>query len=145
MKKIFLAIAILMLFSVPAEIKAASIVPASSLPGNFNPELVRSAFNALKNLPHRERKSKLKSALAALREFKKEKKEGKEPDTNTLLLVLLDILLPPLAVYLHEGTVNNKFWITLLLFVLGLAGTFFFSWLLIFAAVVYGLIVILGA
>ena len=93
----------------------------------------------------KERKSKLKQALKEIKAFKAARREGKEPSTNTLLLVILDILLPPLAVYLHEGTTNNKFWITLLLFVLGIAGAFFFSWLLIFAAIVYGLIVILGS
>lgn len=36
-------------------------------------------------------------------------------DTNTLLLVILAILLPPLAVFLHEGEVNGTFWLNLLL------------------------------
>ena len=34
---------------------------------------------------------------------------------NTLVLVLLAIFIPPLAVYLHQGEINNKFWISLLL------------------------------
>lgn len=36
-------------------------------------------------------------------------------ETNTLLLVILAILLPPLAVFLHEGEVNNTFWLNLIL------------------------------
>jgi len=41
--------------------------------------------------------------------------------------------LPPLAVYLHEGVINSKFWISLLLTLL--------FWL---PGVIYALIVILG-
>ncbi len=35
--------------------------------------------------------------------------------TNTLLLVILAIILPPLAVYLHENAFNGKFWLDLVL------------------------------
>jgi len=117
-------------------------VPSNTV--SFDPELVRSAFNALKALPKKERKSKLKQAWNAIKEYRAMKKKGVDADTNTLLLVIIAILLPPLAVYLHEHDTNSKFWIDLLLFLLGLAGAFLFSWLLIFAAVVYALIVILG-
>jgi len=50
-----------------------------------------------------------------MKAFSIAKKAGKEPSTNTLLLVILAILLPPLAVYLHEGVINSKFWISLIL------------------------------
>ncbi|PPK88327.1 uncharacterized membrane protein YqaE (UPF0057 family) [Neolewinella xylanilytica] len=36
-------------------------------------------------------------------------------DTNTILLVILAILLPPVAVLVHQGELNSKFWIALLL------------------------------
>ena len=65
--------------------------------------------------------------------FKADKKAGKEPSTNTLLLVILAILLPPLAVYLHQGEINNKFWIALILTLL--------FWL---PGIIYALVVILG-
>lgn len=106
--------------------------------------IAKAAFEELKNLPKAERKIKLREAKKKIREFKAARKAGEETDTNTLILVVLAILLPPLAVYLHEEEANTKFWITLLLFLLGIAGAVFFSWLLIFAAVVYALIVILG-
>ncbi|RYF79670.1 MAG: YqaE/Pmp3 family membrane protein [Chitinophagaceae bacterium] len=48
------------------------------------------------------------------------------------MLVILAILLPPLAVYLHEGTTNTRFWISLLLTLL--------LWL---PGVIYALIVVL--
>ncbi|HET9057503.1 MAG TPA: YqaE/Pmp3 family membrane protein, partial [Chitinophagaceae bacterium] len=68
----------------------------------------------------------------ALKEFKKNKRRG-DASTNTVLLVILAILLPPLAVYLHQGEVNSKFWISLLLTLL--------FWI---PGVIYSLIVILG-
>lgn len=142
MRKSLLFLLAILIIITPAT--ASSLAPVSA-PTSFDPVLATAAFNALKSMPKKERKSKLKQALKEIKAFKAARKAGKEPDTNTLLLVILDIILPPLAVYLHEGTTNNKFWITLLLFVLGIAGAFFFSWLLIFAAIVYGLIVILGS
>lgn len=70
-----------------------------------------------------------------VKEYKAAKKAGtaSEPSTSTLLLVILAILLPPLAVYLHQGTINCKFWLSLLLTLL--------FWL---PGVIYALFVILG-
>ena len=144
MRKMLLFLLAILLIITPAGVASASSSAPVSTPTNFDPLLVKAAFNALKSMPKKERKSKLRKALKEIKAFKMARRAGDDPSTNTLLLVILDLLLPPLAVYLHEGTTNNKFWITLLLFVLGLAGAFFFSWLLIFAAIVYGLIVILG-
>ena len=41
--------------------------------------------------------------------------DSENPDTNTLLLVILAVLLPPLAVGLHEGELNGTFWLNLVL------------------------------
>ncbi|MFC4261481.1 YqaE/Pmp3 family membrane protein [Ferruginibacter yonginensis] len=94
---------------------------------------VKEAVKGFSSLSKAEKKSRIKDAKIALKEYKKAKKAGKEPSTNTLLLVILAILLPPLAVYLHEGEINSKFWISLLLTLL-----FFLP------GVIYALIVILG-
>jgi uncharacterized membrane protein YqaE (UPF0057 family) len=69
-----------------------------------------------------------------LKQYKADKRAGKaEGTTNTLLLVLIAILLAPLAVYLHESEINNRFWIDILL------------WLLFyFPGLVYALIIILS-
>lgn len=96
-------------------------------------EAIKDAVNEFKNLSKSERKERIKEVKKQIREFKAEKKAGSEPSTNTLLLVILALLLPPLAVYLHEGDTNNKFWISLLLTIL-----FFIP------GVIYALIVILG-
>ena len=69
----------------------------------------------------------------AIKEYKAQKAVAATPSTNTLLLVILALLLPPLAVYLHEGQINGKFWLNLLLTLL-----FFIP------GVIHALIVVLG-
>ncbi|RYD53635.1 MAG: YqaE/Pmp3 family membrane protein [Sphingobacteriales bacterium] len=57
----------------------------------------------------------------------------KDASSNTVLLVILAILLPPVAVLVHQGTLNSKFWISLLL------------WLLFYIpGLIYALLVIFG-
>lgn len=141
-KHFFTFLAALLLFSTQT---IANLPSSGSEPLTEEQRAVaRAAFEELKNLPKAEREKKLKAAKKEIKKFKTARKAGKDTDTNTLLLVILAILLPPLAVYLHQGETNTKFWVTLLLFLAGIAGAFFFSWLLIFASVVYALIVILG-
>lgn len=112
--------------------QATVIVPA---PASGTPDsvTVNKAVHEFKSLSKSERKFRIRQVKDEMRAFKVAKKAGKETDTNTLLLVILAILLPPLAVYLHQGEINNKFWISLLL-------TLIF-WL---PGIVYALIVILG-
>lgn len=111
-------------------VPAASAMPVSSEP---DPATAKSAVSEFKNLSKKERKARIKEAKKELKAYKAAKKAGAEPSTNTLLLVILAILLPPLAVYLHQGEINTKFWISLLLTLL--------FWL---PGVIYALIVILG-
>ena len=121
---------------------------SSSLPSGASsepdPAAIRAALNEFRALPKKEKKSRLKDARKAIKEFKKQKKRGMDPSTDTLLLVIIALLIPPLAVYLHQGETNNKFWITTLLFVVGILGAFLLSWALILAAIIYALVVILG-
>lgn len=115
---------------------AAMVVPVSSelpLSNEPNPATTNSALSEFKNLSKKERKSRIREAKKEIKAFKAAKKAGAEPSTNTLLLVILAILLPPLAVYLHQGEINSKFWISLILTLL--------FWL---PGVIYALIVILG-
>ncbi|HYF30846.1 MAG TPA: YqaE/Pmp3 family membrane protein [Chitinophagaceae bacterium] len=109
-------------------------VPASTAPATEpSPAAVKAALEEFKSLSRKERKSRVKEAKKTIKQFKKDTRAGKAPSDNTVLLVILAILLPPLAVYLHQGEVNTKFWISLLLTLL--------FWL---PGVVYALIVILG-
>ena len=95
---------------------------------------LKSAFSDFKNLSRADRRSRIKEAKAAIKEYKKEKREGKATDgsTNTLLEVILTILIPPVGVLVHEGGINSKFWIDLIL-----------TLLFYIPGLIYGLIVVL--
>jgi uncharacterized membrane protein YqaE (UPF0057 family) len=114
---------------------SAVIVPSSSTGATIDPDpaKVKAAIAELKNLSKKEKKARIKEVKNEMKAFKAAKKAGDDPSTNTLLLVILAIILPPLAVYLHEGVINNRFWISLLLTIL--------FWL---PGVIYALIIILG-
>jgi uncharacterized membrane protein YqaE (UPF0057 family) len=99
----------------------------------LNDVVATDALREFKSLTRVERKMRIAEAKKAVKEFKAQKAAGAAPSTNTLLLVILAILLPPLAVYLHEGVINGKFWLDLLLTLL-----FFLP------GVIYALIVVLG-
>ena len=116
-----------------APVSEGPIVVKTGDPVTSNP-VVQNALHEFKTLSKAERKVRLHDAKKAMKAYKHEQKAGKEPSTNTLLLVILALLLPPLAVYLHEGEINNKFWIDLVLTLL-----FFIP------GVIYALIVVLGA
>jgi len=102
-------------------------------PAKSDPPSVSSALHDFMNLSRKERRSLIKEAKSEIREFKAQKRAGSEPSTNQLLLVILAILLPPLAVYLHEGVINGKFWLDLVL-----------TLLLFIPGIIYALIVVLG-
>lgn len=116
---------------------ASEIAPASSasVPATEpDPAAVKSALEEFKALSKKDKKSRVKEVKKEMKSFKKERRHGQEPSTSTLLLVILAILLPPLAVYLHQGEINNKFWISLILTLL--------FWI---PGVIYALITVLGA
>ncbi len=129
-----------------ATISSAAVAIVPMLPFSTEPDsaTVKAAIEELRNLPKKQKKQKIKEVRTVIREYKAVKKAGQETDTNTLLLAILAIFLPPLAVYLHQGEANTKFWITLLLFTLGIIGAFTIGWYLFLASVIYALIVILG-
>jgi uncharacterized membrane protein YqaE (UPF0057 family) len=113
-------------------ISSASTATSTTTNSGPSSEEVKAAMKEFKNLSKSEKKEKFRDVKAAVKEYKKNKKNG-TPSDNTLLLVILAILLPPLAVYLHEGEVNTRFWISLLLTIL--------FWI---PGVIYALIVVLG-
>ena len=85
-------------------------------------------------LDKKERKE-LKKELRKERKTIKEqlKKAADDSTTNTLILVILTIFIPPLAVGLHQGGLTNVFWLNLLL-----------TLLLFLPGLIHALIVILG-
>lgn len=143
-KRFFILLAFIITAASFNNLSAVVIIPASTTTTEPDPAKIKEAVEAFRNLPKKERMEKLKQAKKEIKAFKKAKKAGREVDTNTLLLAILALFLPPLAVYLYYQEVNNKFWITLLLFVLGLLGVFFVSGFLILVSIIYALILILG-
>jgi uncharacterized membrane protein YqaE (UPF0057 family) len=77
------------------------------------------------------------------------KKTSKAPagDANTILLVILAIIIPPLAVFLFEGA-STRFWIDLILALIGWGVGFWLlgglGWICGIAAVIYALLIVLG-
>lgn len=94
--------------------------------------MVKNAVAAFKSLTKAEKKARIAEVKQMMKDYKEQKAAG-ESGTNTLLLAILAILLPPLAVYLHENAINAKFWISLLLTLL--------FWI---PGVIYALIVVLS-
>lgn len=126
-----------------ASVPNGEVVPGASAPSR---EQVQDAMKDFNSLSRSEKKSKIKEFKKVIKTFKEDRKAGKDTDTNIILQVLIALFIPPLAVYLHEGETNSKFWISVLLTVLGLlifgfAGILFLGTL---PSIVYALIVILG-
>lgn len=129
---LFFMLAFLLLGTAQQTSFAAVVVPVTSS-NEPDPAKVKAAMDEFNSLSRKEKRSRVKEVKKELRAFKIAKKAGKETDTDTVLLVILAILLPPLAVYLYEGEINNRFWISLILTLLG--------WL---PGIIYALVLILG-
>ncbi len=133
MKKIFTRLALVAIlcgFFVP-DLNAVSL-PGNNLPTEPDSATVKAAVTDFLNLSKKEKKAKFKEVKKAVKEYKAQKKAA-EPLASTLVQVIFAILLPPLGVYLHEGEINNRFWISLLLTLL-----FFLP------GVIYALVIVLG-
>jgi len=88
---------------------------ASLLPGNNEPDpaTIKAAFKEFKSLSKHAKKQRIKDVKKELKVFKKEKKANRSANVEMWLLIVLAILLPPLAVYLHQGEINWKFWVSI--------------------------------
>ena len=111
MKKIFSSflLAAMLLSFTPLQ-SSASLVPGSEP----NPATVKAALAEFKSLSKQEKKHRIKDVKKQVKFFKKEKKSNKSTNVEMWLLIVLAILLPPLAVYLHQGEINGKFWLSIL-------------------------------
>ncbi len=108
-----------------------ALVESSAVEENVNtaPEPVVQGTTA----PQAPKIKKDKANKAEFRQAKKELKHAeKRDDVRLLILVIICLFIPPLAVYLHQGSWNETCWINLLLTIL-----FFLPGL------IHGLIVIL--
>ncbi|HEU4472870.1 MAG TPA: YqaE/Pmp3 family membrane protein [Flavisolibacter sp.] len=110
----------------------AVVAPASSHPAPPDALTVNAALKSFGDLSKKEKKAKFKEVKKAIKAHKASKGSA-QAVTNTLLLVIIAILLPPLAVFLHQGEINSRFWISLLL-----------TLLFYLPGLIYALVVILG-
>ena len=100
-----------MLFSASPIQTSASLTPGSEP----DPATVKAALAEFKSLSKQEKKQRIKDVKKELKVFKKQKKAGNSAKVDMVLLIILAILLPPLAVYLHQGEINGRFWLSILL------------------------------
>lgn len=113
MKKILcsLLMTAMIFASLPLQ-SSASLNPGGGEP---DPATVKAALAEFKNLSKQERKERVKQVKKEWKNFKKEKKANRSAKVEQVVLIILAILLPPLAVYLHQGEINGRFWLSLLL------------------------------
>lgn len=84
-----------------------------------------------KNMTRKERKTARKEVKKNLKESISNFEEAS--DIDLALLVIITILIPPLGMFLHEGDITNRFWISLVL-----------TLLFYIPGLIYSLVVILG-
>ncbi len=111
--------------------KDAKSTSTETKASTMNDAVVQDAMLQFKSLSRVEKKEKYAEVKKLMKEYKAQKATG-DASTNTVLLAILAILLPPLAVYLHENAFNGKFWLSILLTLL--------FWI---PGVIYALIVVL--
>jgi uncharacterized membrane protein YqaE (UPF0057 family) len=99
------------------------------------PATVHSAVDEFRHLSRHERKSRIKEAKQLMKDYKADKRAGRAAETDQVLLAILAILLPPLAVYLKEGEVNSRFWISVILTLLFWIPGVIFALLVVFDAI----------
>ena len=134
-KSFFFSFIILMVFTSNAAIPVASKNNDTtvSYTSKVDEKMVKDAMQAFSSLSKAEKKARFGEVKSLVKNYRQQQNEdGTEVSTNTLLYAILAILLPPLAVGLHEGGINNRFWISVLLSLL--------FWL---PGIIYALIVVL--
>jgi uncharacterized membrane protein YqaE (UPF0057 family) len=78
---------------------------------------VRRIKSVLKESPVQSNAVSSTAAVSHLKEAVKQNAKPQDVSDNTILLVILSLfpILALIAIYLHEGEINSKFWIDLLL------------------------------
>ena len=132
MKKIFgFMVLVSLCLSMVTPIYATMILPTKSKTSEPDPLAINAAKAEFKSISKKERKARIKNVRMEIKQLKLDKEAGNAKKVEQVVLIILAILLPPLAVYLHQGEVNSKFWISLLLW-----------FLFILPGVIYALLVV---
>ncbi len=106
-------IAVCLLFCIPNVLSAVGSAANSSTEAVTLENSKSVAKKEWKELNRKEKSAKKQEIRSAIKDFK-----AGDISENTLLLVIITILLPPLGMYLYEGEINGRFWLSLLLTVL---------------------------
>ena len=85
---------------------------SSEIESNSIIETRKNNFVTSEKSAKKEQKIAAKHTVKALRKLAK---TNQEDDSSEILIIVLCFFIPPLAVYLHEGSWNDKCWINLLL------------------------------
>ena len=96
-----------------------------------NKEVVAPIAAVVNKMTTESFKANKKEVRKAIKALKKEKRADVSEDK--LILILITLFIPPLAMYLYEGDITKRFWLSLLL-----------SFLFFFPGFIYTLIIILG-
>lgn len=70
--------------------------------------------------------------------------KANDVDLETIVLIILSIVLPPLAVFLYYMEANGQFWLNLLIYLLGVVAFLYLSKFFYLLAVIHALLVVLG-
>lgn len=108
-------------------VRDSSLIPS--------PAAISDALNEYKSLSRPEKKMRQREARKLLHQYRADKKRGTNPDGDIVFLAILAVLLPPLAVYLKEKTINKRFWIDLLLWFLFILPGIVFAMLIVFGVI----------
>ena len=96
-------------------------VPTSEAVVRVTPVNTENTTNAVdakkltKKEARKQRRMQRKAVKQELRQAIRDWKKEEASDTDTLLLVIIAILLPPLAMGIYEGGLTGRFWLSLLL------------------------------
>ncbi len=92
----------LLLFCISGAFASYPAAPSLSIESKKNNSQLKSSF-----------RPEQKVKIGAIRKLIRKQVEAEK--TELALLLILAVLVPPLAVFLKEGQINSRFWISLLL------------------------------
>ena len=117
---------------------------AATLPKPTTEYITAEEYQALDRKEKRQVRKQIRKDLR--KQLKEIRKQEKTSDDETIILAVLAVILPPLAIFIHDGDASNRFWFTLLLWVGGLIlGAILNLWLLLLIpSIAYSLSIILS-
>ena len=128
--RLSLLLVLALLLGMPA---AHAVVVAPGAGGEAVGVVSGKAAAAEREMSRKEKREYRKAMRKQIKDEIREWRRGGSADTDTLLLVIIAILLPPLAMGIYEGGLTSRFWISLLL-----------TLLFYLPGLIYTLVIILG-